>query len=516
MVNIIIKSALILVGVIVILSLIAVVAGEFVPPEKTSTVTMVNYSHRGEFTYIGYSTSSLFSGQSAQQNPVLFPKIIDDMDILFAYSVPEAGEVEMKVVLEERNENWQKEIAVETMGSSIISMPLNLGMILEVGETIDTQLLGGRGGSYLLKIIAEVPSESEPFVAVLEGELSASTLKWAEGGFNKIERGFPGGDEWRQAAFGYKVQLKENELFGPVSLERSPDFLMPVAVDPNFPLFTDLVESMDVDFSYRFNCDAPFTIKEEVTVEMDVAEPGSWKKSFTLVPLIEKEGDFTINLPLDSGRLKEMADSIDADTGGRGVKEQEVTIFTRIHTVAKTDHGTIDEVINHQLKGKIGEKIDWGVVEGGAEELVLNKEGVITREITEPNLVYDNLRNSSLIGLAVSFILFCAVVFLYLRGRSKLSYLEKELARNKKKYGELIAEVSDFPPIKNGDAIIPVPSLEALVNISNNALKPILLEIEPGRHTYYIFDGSLMYEYVVSELKLPTNKEYAEDEIFQT
>lgn len=139
-----VKRALILVGVILACSLIAVAGGRFIPAEKTSEVTLANYSHRGEFNYQAYSTSSLFSGESAQPPPVLFPQIIREIKILFAYSGPKTGEVEMKVILEDKNGNWQKEIPIETTGSSTISFPLDLDEILELGNTTNEEL-GGRG-----------------------------------------------------------------------------------------------------------------------------------------------------------------------------------------------------------------------------------------------------------------------------------------------------------------------------------------------------------------------------------
>jgi len=139
-----VKRALILVGVILACSLIAIAGGRFIPAEKTSEVTLANYSHRGGFNYRGYSTSNLFSGQSAQPAPVLFTQIIEEIEILFSYSGPKIGEVEMKLILEDGSGNWQKEIPIETTGSSIISFPLDLEEILELGNTINEEL-GGRG-----------------------------------------------------------------------------------------------------------------------------------------------------------------------------------------------------------------------------------------------------------------------------------------------------------------------------------------------------------------------------------
>jgi len=506
-----VKRALILVGVILVCSLIAAAVGRFNPVEKTREITLANYSHRAEFNYTAYSTSGLFSGQSAQPAPALFPKIIEDLEILFAYSGPETGAVRMKVILEDASGNWQKEIPVETTGGSIISFPLDLDEILGLGNTISTEL-GGRGYGYLLRIVAEVGTGSVPFKAVLEGELDSSTLKWREAGFNKIERGFPGGDDWRQAAFGYKVKLKENELFGPISLQKNPELQKVFAVDPSFALFTPLVESLDIGFNYQFNCDARInSLTQEVTVEMVVAEPGRWSKSFTLVPPTKKQGAFTINLPLDIGKLAEMAESIDKWLPSQGVTEQQITILAQVHTIAETNSGTIDEVFNHQLKGKIGGLIEWEVGTEEGEGLTLVKTGKITKAITEPNLFMQRLRTYSLIGLVASLLIFCGLAVLYWWRRTKLPFLEKELERNRKKYGELISEVSDFPPIREGEVIIHASSLEALVNISSNSLKPILLKVEPDKHTYWVADGLVRYEYV-SKLGLPAKEERTEDE----
>lgn len=508
------KPGLIAAGVILACSLVAIGVGQSMPQQETSQVTLANYSHQGEFSYQAYSTSSLFSGEAAQPAPVLFTQIIEEMEILFSYSGPEAGEVEMKLILEDGNGNWQKEIPVQTTTSdSIVSFPLDLDQILELGNTISEQL--GTGHGYLLKIVAEVETGSEPFVAVLQGELGSSTLRWEEDGFNKIERGFPGEDDWRQGAFGYKVKLKENELFGPVSVERKPALPRAVVVDPDFALFTDLIESVDIDFNYQFDCDVQInSLTEEVEVEMVTGKAERWKKSFTLVPLTEKQGEFTINLALDIGRLREMAESIDEQLGGRGGGEQEITISARVHTIAETNFGTIDEVFNHQLKGKMGETIELGAVEEGEEGLTFVTKGTITKEITEPNLVFQKLRKSSLIGLRVSLPILCILAVFYWR-RPKPPFLEEELKRNRKKYGELISEVSDFPPIREGEVIIGASSLEALVNISNNSLKPILLKVEAEKHSYCVIDGLLRYEYI-SELEHPAKEEQTEDEPFQT
>ena len=490
-----IKIGLILTAVILVCSLIGTGIGFSLPAEKTKIVAAANYNHQGEFSYQGYEVVD-----SGQPNPVLFPKIIEEMRILFSASGFGDEKPTIKAVLEDRGGNWQKELPIEVTSGHVASFPLNLEAILELGETINEEL-GVRDTNYLLKIIAEAGTGDEHFTATLEGELNSSTLKWKEEGFNKFERGFPGGNDWRQASFGYEVQLKENELFGPITLERKPDLPGIAAVSPDFSLFTELVESLDIGFNYQFNCDTQInSLEEEIKVELVMAEPERWKKSFTILPSTKKQGNFTLVFPLDIGKLREVAEDIDKKISDRGVKGQEITILAQVHTIAKTDSGIIDEIFEYQLKGKMEEQIAWGVVEKGKEEtkgLTLIKEGKITKEITKPNLLSQKLRKSSLIGLWVSFPIFCALAFLYWKRRERPTFLEQELKRNRKKYKELISEVANFPPTKEEEAIIEVPSLEALANISNNSLKPILLKVEPDKQTYWVADDLTRYCYIV-------------------
>jgi len=511
-----VKLALVFMGVILVLSLIATVVGQVSPVEKTRQVTAANYSHKGDFSYTAYSTSGLYSGESDQSPPALFTKIIENLEILFAYSGPRTGPVKMKVILEDVNGSWQKEIPVQVTEGTIISFPLDLDQILGLGNAINTEL-GTRATSYLLRIAAEVQTGSEPFTATLEGTLDASTLKWDKAGFNKIERGFPGGDDWRQAAFGYRVELKENQLFGPISVKREPDLPKPFTVNPGIALVTDLVESVDIDFGYQFSCDARInSLTEEVKVQMEMAEPGRWTKSFTLVQPVKKEGKFTIKLPLDIGKLAEMAAGINKGLPGRGVTEQLITITAEVHTIAQTNAGTIDEVFTHQLTGKIGGLIEWQAVDqAGTSLLALTKTGKITTTITEPNLFMQRLsiqklRTYSLITVLSSFLIFCGLGIIYWWRRPRLSFLEQELKRNRRKYGELISEISALPAIREGEVTIRASSLEALANISNNSLKAILLKVEPDRHTYCVIDGLVRYEYV-SKTDVPVGEERTEE-----
>lgn len=529
--RILLKTGAILAGIVLVCSLIGVGVGLSLPSEKTKEVTLVNYSHQGEFSYKGYSTSNLFTSETAQPNPTLFPQIIEEMEILFSSSGIE-GDTNMKLILEDKNRAWQKEIPVKTAGSSSVSFPFNWKEIILLGETLNAELRGedlgklikpseeelaelseeelaelselkeeklketllGRGSVFQLKIIAETGRGSNLLVVTLEGDLSSSALKWKEEGFNKIERGFPRDDDWRQGAFGYRVKLKENELFGPITLERKPELPTVEAIAPDFTLFTNLVASLDVGFNYRFNANTQINSLEQKTEAwVVIEEPGRWKKTFTLSVPAKAQGEIALSFPFDIGGLQEMAAAVNKKIDGRGAKELEITIFTRVHTVARTDSGTIDEVFNHQLTGKIGETIEFG------KDLISAKEGKITEIITEFNPVTQQLQKTSFIVLGVSFVAFCVLAYFYWKRRPAPSFLKEELKRNRKKYKDLISEVTKLPATGEGETIIDTSSLEALVNISNNSLKPVLLKVEPEKHTYWVADGSTRYRYVVKE-----------------
>jgi hypothetical protein len=131
----------------------------------------------------------------------------------------------------------------------------------------------------------------------------------------------------------------------------------------------------------------------------------------------------------------------------------------------------------------------------GASQLRLIKSGDIKRTAASSNTTAKILRLISLIAFVISTILFAYLLRRYLKRRTSPTirdiYTEKM-----KKYGELISEVSDMGSLKKGDTLINVFTLDALVKIANNSLKPVLLLMAPDELTYRVIDGSTTYEYV--------------------
>lgn len=506
------SSIIIIATTIFIVSLIIIGIGEFLPKEKTREVILGNYSHNGRFTCNYYTALITFPSRITQSTSILFPQIIEDMEILFEYSGPATDEVNVHVVLKDVGEYWQKEIFTETMTSEFISIPLDIDNILEIGNRINTEL-GWTSPRFNIEIIAEDESPEYPFIATLKGELSSSILEWEEGRFSHIERGFPGVDDWTKGSFGYKIRLKENEIFGPIILEKEPSLPNMVIADSSAPLTTDLIESMDINFAYQFDYNGDFDSFSEIEIEMLIEDTGKWQRSFALLSSTANENSFTITIPLDIDKLIEIAADADEDIGGRGTGEFGIIITAQVHTTAETDSGTIDEAYSHQLIGSVGERIEWLGAESPGGEITLVSTGNLTEEITEPNSVWQILRISSIVGLAVSLLFVFAWAFFWWMGRKqtlsareqlrKIVILkEEELNRNRKVYDDLISEVQDLPQSIDGETVINVTTLKSLANISNNSLKPILLRDEVDRHIYCVIDGSVRYIYT-SRFEIP-------------
>ncbi len=277
--KVIMKVGLVLGGIIFIVSIVLLAKGYSTPVETNREVTLANYSHKGGFDCRIYTKPGLLSTESPQENIAFFTKIVDSTNILFSYSfLPDKtlGEIEEKVkvdaILEDRDGNWQKRIPLVPKqikeGKFVLSFPLDTDQLLEIGQTIDQELGGSLfygSSSYFLRIEAEVEIEGETdygtiedvFVSKLGGKLSSSSLEWEEGLEPQFERGQVGQlGYWHRGEFGYEVKLKPNSIYGPITLEKGVDSqLKPVELEPGMPPFAQIVEGIDVDFNYQFDCD---------------------------------------------------------------------------------------------------------------------------------------------------------------------------------------------------------------------------------------------------------------------
>ena len=489
------RNALLAVTVILVVSLCAGITGLVLPTTQYTSEMLASYTHHGTFFHTEYKVS-----QAADAPSVLFPKIIDELEILFSYTGPTAEPAAIRVSLLDQNGSWEKEVRVQTSDKSPVVLPLNLVELLTTGNAINEEL-GVRGNGYLVRIAASVDTDSTPFTLTLEGNLDANLLTWNEAGFNKVEWGFPGDDKLRAAAFGYRAVLKENSLFGAMTLERKADIPLLEALGERDVPAVETVRASDIFFQYRFTSSAPVSsISQEIRVTMTVAEAGGWSKTYDLIPLTAMD-EVRLDIPLDINRLMALVEGTGQPPGSRVATDKQVTIAAQVHTIARTDAGVIDELFNQQLNGTIGRQITWkDTNDTGSNQLDLRNHGTITRTVALPNTAVVVLRVLSLVVMVLSSGLFAYLFIVNRRGKPAPS-VDEILKKHQKKYGELISEVVSFEPVREYGTYTQVNSLEALVKIANNSLKPVLLQVMPDKLIYRVVDGATTYEYTDLLLK---------------
>jgi hypothetical protein len=470
------KLPLIIIGLLVIACLVMVTIAFANPTENSRQETLANYNHRGEFTYTAYSAAPPTANLPSN---ALFTKILKSINMTFAYTSPNPEPVDIQVFLADTNTGWQKQIPIILSGGPVYSFQLDIAGLLALGNTINTEL-GGRGGTYKISLVATVGRPADNLVLTLEGDLNASSLVWHEDGFSKVQKGFPGKDVLREAAFGYIAELTNNSLFGPITVERTA--AVPVMI------------KLDIGFNYQIISGVQVTsVVEDVLLDLTVSETGGWSKTYSLVPKVKKTGAFSLTVPLDIWELLALADANDIAAGSRTTVDRQISLSAQVHTLADTVVGVIDEDFSQQLTGKIGKTLSWDSTDkGGTNLLISTKAGKLTKTVREPDLSIQRLRLFSLV-LCVG-IFFC-IVFLFWRHKPQPA-LERELnlKRNLKKYSELISEVNEFPPVVG--TLVTATSLTSLVKISNNALKPILFKNEGDKYCFRVIDSAFTYEFV--------------------
>ena len=73
--------------------------------------------------------------------------------------------------------------------------------------------------------------------------------------------------------------------------------------------------------------------------------------------------------------------------------------------------------------------------------------------------------------------------------------MDAEARRVKNKHRDILVEVENLPPIGGEEKIVRISSLEELIKTADALLKPVLHEVNSGKHTYCVTDGNTRYLY---------------------
>jgi len=510
---------------IVLLALIFGVYQAFTTPaEIEEQITGLNYEHKGEFDYLAYLHASyllddipLETSLETNESPVGPPstpkypgEIINTFDMTFTYRfIPDkpvtkiSEQVEVKAVLNKPGAGPEEVILVPTTGRTgdfTVSFSANVSDLASSSTT-----------TIKANVYTTVETDTGPmfesFTQSLTIESKGPLLEVSTNLTNTQQASFGELSYEQSGEFDYSVRLKSDSPWGAITL--NPPSLAPPE-PPVLPSATTLgsgeaiphrlFDRMEVTFSYSLESDRSVSqVAEEVEINAILVNPGVWSKTFVLVPLTKKRGDFTVTFPLDNEDFNHFIDVYKAIGKETGVSAPyNLTIKADVHTTAQTNFGPIDEEFSQTLSTVLGSTIlKW---EG---ELVGSKSGAIetSRIIPNPNkfvgLSIIQIRSLSASVAGVIFILLVYLIVLKIWFKpEKLSSVEEEVLRARKKHNDVIVDIGELPEAKAREMVIQLSSLDELIKAADGLLKPVLHKAEAYKHTYCVIDGLTRYEYI--------------------
>jgi len=510
---------------IVLLALIFGVYQAFTTPaEIEEQVTALNYEHKGEFDYRAYLYASYLFGDipletslETNESPVSPPsipkypsEIIGTFDITFTYRfIPDkpvtkiSEQVEVKAVLNKPEVGSEEVILVPT---TTLTEESTVNFSLDVNELVSSSTTTIKANVYTT-VETDTGPMFESFTQSLTIESKGPLLEVSRDLTSTQQASFGELSYEQSGEFDYSVRLKSDSPWGAITLgppSPKPPALPPLpsatTLGPGEAIPHRLFDRMEVTFSYSFESDRSVSqVAEEVEINAILVNPGVWSKTFVLVPFTNKSGDFTVTFPLDNEDFSHFIDVYKAIGKETGVSTPyNLTIKADVHTVAQTNFGPIDEEFSHTISTILGSNVlEW---EG---ELVGSKPGAIETSRIIPNpdkfvgLSISEIRilSASVVGIIFILLVYLIVLKIWFKPE-KLSRVEEEVLRARKKHKDVIVDIGELPEAKAKEMVIQLSSLDELIKAADGLLKPVLHKAEAHKHTYCVIDGLTRYEYI--------------------
>jgi len=490
----------------------------------TEEIPAAKYEHMGQFDYTVYLKPSVLYGdfiateeEEEEEAPmVFFRDIIREVRLVFSYNFDSSqslanvtNEVEVSIIAENPG-LWRKEMTeleeIHTGTKFTVDFPLNLSHLDGIVDDIEEDIgIASSTRNFIIRAVVHTTAETalgrtieDEFSYELTAVLTAKKLE-LKGNLGSSKAGSKEGIRYvGKGRFDYEVYLKPNNLYETDVLRSE---VPPVAEPPASPqtlgpgllYFPKIISSIKASFSYQFLCDRPISEQsQEVEVTVIIENPEKWSKSLVLVPKTSKAGSFTISFPIDIQYFTMVIDAIGEETGARG-SSHNIVIKANVYTVAHTDLGTISDVYTQTLGVNLGANtLTFG------EELSGSKSGSIGEAATPGASGEGSSRAPWVIGLVIA--LLALGYFGWSQTQLRLAPVsagEAEAARARKKYRQMMVDVEELPGVKPTETVIPLNSLDDLVRIADDLVKPVLHQAEEGRHTYCIIDSGVRYLYAI-------------------
>jgi len=504
--------------------LVASVVGLGLSATPSDEIPAAKYEHKGQFDYTVYLKPNILYGdvvltedEEKEEIPMIFfREIIEEVQLSFSYrfnSSQSVANVTSEVVVSIIAENpgvWQKEMTQleethEGTGFSV-DFPLNLSHLDGIVDDIEEDIgITSSTRNFIIRAVVRTTARTaigrtieDTFTYELTAVLTAKKLE-LKGALEDSEGGSKEGIRYvGKGRFDYEISLKPNKLYETDVLKSEvPPAAKPPSstqtLGPGLVYFPGIIDNIKANFSYQFLCDRPISEQsQEVEVTVTIENPEKWTKSLVVVPETSKAGSFTISFPIDIQYFTMVIDAIGQETGARG-SSHNIMIKADVHTVARTDLGTVDEVYTQTL----GAKLESNTLTFD-KELSRSQSGSTGGAATAGASEEGSSRAPWIIGLVIALLALGYFGWSQTQlGVAPVSAGEAEAARARKRYRQIMVDIEELPGVKPTETVIPLNSLDDLVRIADDLVKPVLHQAEEGRHTYCIIDSGVRYLYAI-------------------
>ena len=294
------------------------------------------------------------------------------------------------------------------------------------------------------------------------------------------------------ATYNYTAKLIPNQLYNQTTLGPGEG-----------TLYMRIIDHINLTLNYQFTCTTNYNITStQYNTTIQLESPQKWTKTFTTTDLQEifylniNTQNSSITLLLNTTKIDDIVRVIGIQTGTTSTTYN-LKIKPQIQTTAQTNAGNINEVFTPTLTVEFKKE----TLEGNIiliQNLQQTKPGQITQTQTTPLPWVTTQRYTSYAFTATTTSGLTLTTTLYLKTKPTKPR-KKPLKEIITPYQEIILESTQEPTTLT---TIKVPTLEDLIKISENLLKPVFHTTRPPTatkkrttHSFYIIDGQTKYEY---------------------
>jgi hypothetical protein len=287
----------------------------------------------------------------------------------------------------------------------------------------------------------------------------------------------------QQGTFDYNVRLKPNDLFNDSDLEARQ------------VLFSNLVERIDVTYTYNFSADQPVKQQQyKYEILTQFGTPGLWEKERLIVhPMTTSEPNFSVTFSISISEHIALINTFQEQTGAR-LDPAKLTFVARVQPEIDTVHGPINEPFEHRLTFSFeGMTIRR---ETGLENVA---PGSFTQTKSIPMLTATQarwLRTGLVAGIVGSTLMLAGAAWLWTQGNREIDASERELVRAQKRVQGLLVGTDELPPMANGHVVVQVSNLDDLLDLADGTLRPVIYSPNGKGYVYCTIDGASGVRYI--------------------